>query len=244
MIHYKEQTASTNDDARSEELRHMDVVWAEYQTAGRGQRGHTWHSSEGENITLSVVLEPTFLPIVEQFLLSEIAALALVDTMRDYGIECRIKWTNDIYVGDNKLVGILIEHSLIGDKLSRTIVGMGINVNQHEFPTDIPNPTSMALERGIRFDRKEVIERLMSHLDKWFELLRSGEKSYVEQRYREQMYHLDEEHTYAYPTGEHFRATLRGVRASGELRLEHEDGIIREYAFKEVEFVLRKKKVL
>ena len=244
MIHYKEQTASTNDDARSEELRHMDVVWAEYQTAGRGQRGHTWHSSEGENITLSVVLEPTFLPIVEQFLLSEIAALALVDTMRDYGIECRIKWTNDIYVGDNKLVGILIEHSLMGDKLSRTIVGMGINVNQREFPTDIPNPTSMTLERGIRFDRKEVIERLMSHLDKWFELLRRGEKSVVEQRYREQMYHLDEEHTYAYPTGEHFRATLRGVRASGELRLEHEDGIIREYAFKEVEFVLRNKKVL
>ncbi len=244
MIHYKEQTASTNDDARSEELRHMDVVWAEYQTAGRGQRGHTWHSSEGENITLSVVLEPTFLPIVEQFLLSEIAALALVDTMRDYGIECRIKWTNDIYVGDNKLVGILIEHSLMGDKLSRTIVGMGINVNQREFPTDIPNPTSMALERGIRFDRKEVIERLMTHLHEWFEHLRSGEKSYVEQRYREQMYHLDEEHTYAYPTGEHFRATLRGVRASGELRLEHEDGIIREYAFKEVEFVLRKKKVL
>lgn len=244
MIHYIEQTGSTNDDARSEELRHMDVVWAEYQTAGRGQRGHTWHSSEGENITLSVVLEPTFLPIVEQFLLSEIAALALVDTMRDYNIECRIKWTNDIYVGDNKLVGILIEHSLIGDKLSRTIVGMGINVNQREFPSDIPNPTSMALERDIHFDRKELIERLMMHLDKWFELLRSGKKDIVEQRYREQMYHLDEEHTYAYPSGEHFRATLRGVRASGELRLEHEDGIIREYAFKEVEFVLRKKKVL
>jgi BirA family biotin operon repressor/biotin-[acetyl-CoA-carboxylase] ligase len=220
----------------------MDVVWAEYQTAGRGQRGHTWHSTEGENITLSVVLEPTFLPIVEQFLLSEIAALALVDTMRDYGIECRIKWTNDIYVGDNKLVGILIEHSLIGDKLSRTIVGMGINVNQTAFPSDIPNPTSMALERTATFDRREVVERLMQHLDAWFERLRSGEKEIIEQRYKEQMYHLDEEHTYAYPSGEYFRATLRGVRASGELRLEHEDGIVREYAFKEVEFVLSLKK--
>lgn len=242
MIYYKEHTTSTNDDARSEGLRHMDVVWAEYQTAGRGQRGHTWHSTEGENITLSVVLEPTFLPIVEQFLLSEVAALALVDTMRDYGIECRIKWTNDIYVGDNKLVGILIEHSLMGDKLSRTIVGMGINVNQTAFPSDIPNPTSMALERTATFDRREVVERLMQHLDAWFERLRSGEKEIIEQRYKEQMYHLDEEHTYAYPSGEHFMATLRGVRASGELRLEHEDGIVREYAFKEVEFVLSHKK--
>lgn len=240
MIHYKEHTTSTNDDARSEKFGHMDVVWAEYQTAGRGQRGHSWHSTEGENITLSVVLEPAFLPIVEQFLLSEIAALALVDTMRDYGIECRIKWTNDIYVGDNKLVGILIEHSLMGDKLSRTIVGMGINVNQLLFPADIPNPTSMALERGEKFERREVVERLMSHLGSWFEVLREGDKSLVEQRYREQMYHLDEEHTYAYRSGERFRATLRGVRASGELRLEHEDGIVREYAFKEVEFVLRK----
>ena len=243
MIYYKQQTTSTNDDARSSELGHLDVVWAEHQTAGRGQRGHTWHSTEGENITLSVVLTPTFLPIVEQFLLSEVVALALVSTMRDYDIECRIKWTNDIYVGDNKLVGILIEHSLVGDKLCRTIVGIGINVNQRTFPSDIPNPTSMARERGITFDRREVVERLMHHIEAWYNHLQEGDKQGVEESYRHLMYHLDEEHTYAYPSGERFRATLRGVRPSGELRLEHEDGTIREYAFKEVEFVLPHKEV-
>ena len=221
----------------------MDIIWAERQSAGRGQRGHTWHSTEGENITLSLVLEPTFVPIVEQFLLSEIAALSLVDTMREYGVECRIKWTNDIYVADNKLVGILIEHSLMGDTLSRTIIGIGLNVNQREFPAELPNPTSMALECGTTFDRREVVEALMRNVERWYAVLEHGDKALIEHSYRELMYHRDEEHTYAYPSGEHFRATLRGVRASGELRLEHEDGIIREYAFKEVEFVLPHKTI-
>lgn len=243
MIYYKTETTSTNDDARSGEYRHMDIIWAERQSAGRGQRGHTWHSTEGENITLSLVLEPTFVPIVEQFLLSEIAALSLVDTMREYDVECRIKWTNDIYVADNKLVGILIEHSLMGDTLSRTIIGIGLNVNQREFPAELPNPTSMALERGATFDRREVVEVLMRNVERWYAVLERGDKALIEQSYRELMYHRDEEHTYAYPSGEHFRATLRGVRASGELCLEHEDGIIREYAFKEVEFVLPHKTI-
>ena len=183
------------------------------------------------------------MPIVEQFLLSEIAALSLVDTMREYGIECRIKWTNDIYVGDNKLVGILIEHSLMGDTLSRTIIGIGLNVNQREFPAELPNPTSMALERGVTFDRREVVEALMRNVERWYAVLERGDKALIEHSYRELMYHRDEEHTYAYPSGELFRATLRGVRASGELCLEHDDGIIREYAFKEVEFVLPHKTI-
>ncbi|MBO7285535.1 MAG: biotin--[acetyl-CoA-carboxylase] ligase, partial [Alistipes sp.] len=101
MIYHIEQTTSTNDEARRDVYDHLDAIWSEHQTAGRGQRGHTWHSVEGENVTFSVVLKPTFLPVVEQFLLSEIVAISLVDTMKDYGIDCRIKWTNDLYAGDS-----------------------------------------------------------------------------------------------------------------------------------------------
>lgn len=238
MIYHIEQTTSTNDDARRSQYGHFDVVWAEHQSAGRGQRGHTWHSHEGENITFSVVLTPTFLPIVEQFLLSEVVALALVDTLVDYGVECRIKWTNDIYAQDRKIVGVLIEHTLLGDRLSRTIVGVGINVNQRSFSPELPNPTSMAIERGEVFDREEVLRCFMRHLELLYGLLEGGDKRGVEERYRQTMYHLNEEHTYAYPSGETFRATIRGVRPSGELLLEHTDGVVREYAFKEVEFVL------
>jgi BirA family biotin operon repressor/biotin-[acetyl-CoA-carboxylase] ligase len=238
MIHYIEQTTSTNDEARKECYDHLDAIWSEYQTSGRGQRGHSWHSAEGENVTFSVVLKPTFLPVVEQFLLSEVVALALVDTMAEYGIECRIKWTNDLYAGDSKLAGVLIEHQLSTEGFVRTIVGIGLNVNQREFPADLPNPTSMALLRSVSFDRREVLERYMANLEAWYGRLLEGNKSAIEERYRELMYHLDEQHIYALASGEKFRAIIRGVRPSGELRLEHEDGTIREYAFKEVEFVL------
>ena len=238
MIYYIKHTTSTNDEVRDPKYGHMDAVWAEHQSAGRGQRGHSWHSHEGENITFSVVLTPTFLPIHEQFLLSEIVALSLVHTLRAYNIECRIKWTNDIYAGDNKIVGILIEHALSGDTLARTIVGIGLNVNQREFPEDLPNPTSMACERGETFDREEIIKRIINNLETLYARLEQGEKAEIEREYIETMYHLGEPHTYAYPNGEEFVASIRGVRHSGELRLEHSDGIIREYAFKEVEFVL------
>ena len=124
MIYYTQHTTSTNDELRNGKYGHFDILWAEQQSAGRGQRGHSWHSAEGCNLTFSILLTPTFLPIIEQFLLSEVVALALVDTMADYGIECRIKWTNDIYAEDRKIVGVLIEHSLAGDTLARTIVGI------------------------------------------------------------------------------------------------------------------------
>ena len=240
MIYYIEHTTSTNDEIRNPKYGHMDVVWAEYQSAGRGQRGHSWHSTEGQNITFSLLLTPTFLPVTEQFLLSEIVALSLVRTLAEYGIECRIKWTNDIYAKDNKIVGILIEHALAGDCLARTIVGIGLNVNQESFPSDLPNPTSMFVERGVKFDRREVLERIVAHLEELYRELEAGNKEMIERLYVDTMYHLGEPHTYAYPNGERFTATIRGVRHSGELYLEHEDGVVREYAFKEVEFTLKK----
>lgn len=150
MIYRIAETTSTNDDAKRPEYRHGDIVWAERQTAGRGQRGHSWTSPEGENLTFTLVLEPVFLPVGEQFLLSETVTLALTDTFASFGIDARIKWTNDIYVGDKKLVGILIEHSYSGPTLARTIAGIGINVNQRAFDPALPNPVSMAVATAAR----------------------------------------------------------------------------------------------
>lgn len=238
MIYFIEHTTSTNDEARGAQYSHMDVVWSDSQSSGRGQRGHSWHSARGQNLTFSVVLHPEFLPIVEQFLLSEVVALSLVDAMAEFGIECRIKWTNDLYAGDMKLAGVLIEHSLSTTSIARTIVGIGLNVNQITFPDDLPNPTSMALVAHRAFNLTEVMDCFVAKLKMWYSMLEGGQKLTIEQRYRALMYHLDEQHTYALPSGERFRASIRGVRPSGELCLEHADGTIREYAFKEVEFVL------
>ena len=241
MIHYIEYTTSTNDDARGAEYGHMDVVWAEHQSAGRGQRGHTWHSNEGVNLTFSTVLTPTFLTAVEQFMLSEVVALSLVDTLAEYGIEARIKWTNDIYVGDCKIVGMLIENSLGNGSLARTIAGIGLNVNQTEFDPSLPNPISMSLVAGREFDREEVLARLHTNILSLYEALRRGEKEMLQSRYRATMYRLGEKHPYALADGTVFEGEIRGVRPSGELQIEHSsDGVLREYLFKQVEFIIKK----
>ena len=238
MIYHFDITASTNDDARDEKYREGDVVWADFQTAGRGQRGHIWHSRKGENLTFSVVLEPLFLPIAEQFSVSEVVALSLVDMLSDYGIEAKIKWTNDIYVSDKKLVGILIEHSLSLASLRRTVVGIGINVNQMEFDASLPNPVSMAQLLGGELDAEGVLRCFMIHLQRNYELLRGGAKSVLHDRYNSLLYRKNEYHTYALPSGEKFRAKILGTAPSGALRLESEEGTTKDYLFKEVEFMI------
>lgn len=238
MIHRIELTTSTNDDARDPRLRHGDVVWAEEQTAGRGQRGHAWSSRKGENLTFSVVLEPAFLPANEQFLLSEAVALALTDTFAAQSIETRIKWTNDIYAGDRKLVGILIEHNLCGAALSRSVAGIGINVNQSAFDPQLPNPVSMAQLRGRYFDRATLLNAYLEFLEKRYAQLETGDKEGLQRDYQARLYRLGEAHPYLLPDGTRFVATLEGVRPSGALLLRHEGGLLREYLFKEVEFVI------
>ena len=194
MIYRIAETTSTNDDAKRPEYRHGDIVWAERQTAGRGQRGHSWTSPEGENLTFTLVLEPVFLPVGEQFLLSEAVTLALTDTFAAFGIDARIKWTNDIYVGDKKLVGILIEHSYSGPTLARTIAGIGINVNQRAFDPALPNPVSMAVASGRTFDRREVLESFHACCMGRYDQLVRGEKAALQEEYRKRMYRLGETH--------------------------------------------------
>ncbi len=241
MIYRFDILGSTNDEARNPKYREGDIVIAECQTAGRGQRGHTWESAEGENLTFSLILEPKFLPVNEQFLLSEVLALGLVDTLAEYGVEARIKWTNDIYVGDRKIVGMLVENSLGGGCLARTIAGIGLNVNQAKYDSSLPNPTSMSIVAGRVFDREEVLVRLHSNIMLLYEALRRGEKELLQQRYRSTMYRLDEKHPYTLADGTPFEGTIRGVRPSGELLIEHaSDGALHEYLFKQVEFVIKK----
>lgn len=240
MIRHLEETTSTNDTARRPEFGHGDVVWAERQTAGRGQRGHAWASPPGENLTFSLVLEPRFLPVAEQFLLSETVALALTDTFAAYGIDTRIKWTNDIYAGDRKMVGILIEHSYSGPRLARTIAGIGVNVNQTAFDPALPNPVSMAQAAGRTFDRGEVLERFLACCAARYAQLERGERDALQRDYRERMYALEQMRPFRYPDGTLTRAAIEGVRPTGELMLRHADGSRREYLFREIEFVLKK----
>ena len=238
MIYHLGTTTSTNDDARDAKYRHGDIVWAEHQTAGRGQRGHKWLSPEGENLTFTMVVEPHFLPVAEQFLLCEAMSVALTDTFAAYGIETRIKWTNDIYAGDRKLEGVLIEHSYSGATLSRSLLGIGINVNQTDFDPSLPNPVSMAQLTGRRYDRREVLETFERCMLARYEQLERGDREALQRDYRDHMYVLGQRRPLRRPDGSLTHGIIEGVRTSGELMLRHDDGSLGEYLFKEIEFVI------
>ena len=239
MIHYFDQLTSSNDEAALPRYSEGDIIWAERQSAGRGQRGHSWQSEEGQNLTFSAIFEPTFMPATEQFSLLQAVALALVDCLAEYGIEAKIKWTNDIYVGDRKLVGILMEHKLQGSTIGRTIAGIGLNINQTEFDPALPNPISMRQIAGKVFDRREVLERLSQCLTTRYTMLREKRYAELHDDYHRHLYLLGEEHTYALPNGSRFRGTITGVEPRGELKITTSHAGERKFLFKEVEFVLK-----
>ena len=166
-------TDSTNEEAKRiiSDIDNLSVLSALEQTAGRGQRGNQWHSAPGENLLFSIVLKyskdemlsDALSPVraCDQFVISEAAALAITDFLSGYGISAKIKWPNDIYIGDKKICGVLIENSLRGENLSSSIIGIGLNVNQRNFDVNLPNPTSMVLETGFEEDIKGCLEEFM-----------------------------------------------------------------------------------
>lgn len=238
MIYRFDTLGSSNDEACKPQYVEGDIILAERQTAGRGQRGHTWESALGENLTFSLLLEPLFLSPSEQFLISECVALGVCDALLHYGIEAQIKWTNDIYVGDKKLAGILIEHKLQGSALARTVAGIGLNVNQKAFSDDLPNPISMAQAADREFDREEVLQTVATSLMARYEQLREGGAKELQADYHQRLYRLGQEHCYALPDGSRFRGIIRGVEPTGALRIENERGELLSFLFKEVEFVI------
>ena len=156
---------STNEQVRRQidSLDNLSVVSALSQTAGRGQRGNTWSSATGENLTFSILLRFTtgdpdprfssfpFLRAIDQFVISEIATLSVVELLEKYGIVASVKWPNDIYIEDRKICGILIENNLRGSGIYFSIVGIGLNINQKNFDVSLINPTSMLLERDKQY---------------------------------------------------------------------------------------------
>lgn len=159
-----ESVDSTNDQARRifEELPDHSVLAARQQTAGRGQRSNIWLTEGGKNLTFTIVLKNlTGLKAKDQFELSQLTALSVVDFLALNNIEAWIKLPNDIYVGSQKICGILIENTLRGDSLCSSIIGIGLNVNQTVFDPSLPNPVSMALcNKEKAFDIDECLESL------------------------------------------------------------------------------------
>jgi BirA family biotin operon repressor/biotin-[acetyl-CoA-carboxylase] ligase len=164
--------------------RNMVVVATEYQTAGRGQRGNTWNSNVGENLLFSILVRPAeALRVAGQFVLSQAISLAVHVAMRVYGIETKLKWPNDIYVGDRKLAGILVELDCCGDFVEQAVIGIGVNVNQELFPIMDRIPVSMKMLQGRDFVIDDVLATVLEKFEYYYEKLCKGDRDSIAAEY-------------------------------------------------------------
>lgn len=215
----------------------MVVAVAEHQTAGRGQGSNSWESEAGKNLTLSVLTRPTWVPVARQFLLSEAGALALKDVLDTYTDGISLKWPNDIYWHDRKLSGTLIELNVSQRGISRCVFGVGLNVNQQTFTSDAPNPVSLAQILGHEVDREKLLEQLIASFRRYSELTLNGAYMDIAAMYHEALYRRGDYYTFRDDVGE-FEGRIFEVEDDGHLLLHDRQGVIRRYAFKEVEFVI------
>ena len=262
---------STNDEARRrmDTLDNLSVLSAREQTKGRGQRGNTWSADPGENLTFSIVMRfgghGGLIPVraLDQFVISEIAALTVVDLLASHDIEAKIKWPNDIYVGSKKICGILIENSVRDALLSTSIIGIGLNINQTVFDPSLPNPTSMALcteTNGSNLSPEAVLEEFMdifkSYCSRYLNI--TGGFTRLRRLYLSQLWCLNEpaefidlttactssstetdDNVGKQPTGRIFNGTIKGLSPIGHLRiLDTEKGELKEFAFKEIGYII------
>lgn len=214
----------------------ITVVTAAYQTAGRGQGTNRWESRRGENLLFSIRTHPSWVPVGRQFLLAEAGALALKEVLDTYTEGIALKWPNDIYWHDKKLSGTLIETSVTSQGLRRCVYGVGLNVNQTEFPADLPNPVSLAQILGHPVDCDLLLRQIIAAFKKYYELTREGAYSDIAALYYESLYRRQGYHRFRDKDGD-FDGAIFGVEDDGRLLLHDREGRIREYFFKEVEFV-------
>lgn len=215
----------------------MLLVAADHQTAGRGQGTNRWEAERGKNLLFSVLIHPTWVPVGRQFLLSEAGALAIKEVLDGYTEDISLKWPNDIYWRDRKLSGTLIETAVNSHGIKDCVYGVGLNVNQTSFPSDLPNPVSLAQILGHDVDREKLLRELAESFRKYYEWTREGAYAEIAALYFQSLYHSDGYHKFRDQEGE-FDGAIFEVEDDGHLLLHDRQGRIRSYAFKEVEFVI------
>lgn len=132
------------DRIKSNEAQHGDVILAQFQNSGKGQGSNSWYSSSGKNLLLSIICKDLNLSITKLPVFNMLVSLALHDTLRIcFEARTYIKWPNDILIDDKKIAGILIETTLAGETIKNAVIGIGININESQFPHELPNAASI-----------------------------------------------------------------------------------------------------
>lgn len=215
------------------------LVITNYQTAGKGMDGATWESEHGLNLTFSFVLYPVFLAPEAQFYLNKTISLGLIDAVAGFcpgRNDVRIKWPNDIYIGDHKLAGTLIQNGVKGSRFDFSVIGIGLNVNQVEFLGDVANPVSLKMVAGHDFMLDDVLSVILENIDRRYDALKMGQRRSLDTDYLELLYRIGQIADYHYK-GNRISAKITGVNRYGQLVLEIPGEKIIECDLKEIKFI-------
>lgn len=232
-----EEAESTNTLAEGmapEELKDKRVILSYRQTRGRGQLANRWESEPGRNIAMTLVFRPEGLEAGRQFAVSMAAALGCADFLAARVGGVAVKWPNDVYVGDRKIAGILIEHRIAGSRVQCSLCGVGLNVNQRAFVSDAPNPVSLFQLTGRELPLGRALEGLLLRIGERYGQI--GRYELLERDFMCRLYRSEGVHDWEDGEGR-FRARIAGVDEYGQLVLEDTAGRRRVYAFKEVRYL-------
>lgn len=213
------------------------IVSTLYQKQGKGHGTNSWESEKDQNILMSIILYPHFLPIDKNFLVSKAVSLGIANYALTKSNHIKIKWPNDIYYKDKKVAGILIENTIQGNKLSKSIVGIGLNINQTTFTSDASNPISLKQITKKSYSVDQEIIRLRSNIRFFYEKLKTRKFAEINAEYLKCLYRYNEMHTFS-KDHKRFKARITGISDFGYLQLTTEQNQKLEFDFKEVEFVI------
>ena len=224
------------DKEEKEELKEFFTIYTTNQLAGKGQGEHKWESEKDKNISFSFLLRPVFIAPAEQYVITQIISLAIASSLKDFGIAgVKIKWPNDIYVGENKICGFLIQNKIVGREIFASYVGIGININQTRF-SFAPNPTSFYLETGREFDKYEVFQKVMQNIVAFYIKYKNGKLADIKQQYLNNLLFLNEYRNYDY-FGKKITAKIISVNSFGHLILEGKNKEIYTAELREIHFL-------
>ncbi len=231
---------STNEYCKemlnNREIPEGTVISARWQSEGKGQGDNSWESSAGENLTFSIILHPLFLNISDQFFISMITSLGIADFLRQFTNNVLIKWPNDIFIGNKKIAGILIENSVMDNKITDSIVGIGININQVSFGSHIPNAISLRSIVPEPPPLDNCLESLCKNIDHWYSMLKQDRKEDIKTKYTDRLFRLNQQHLYR-ERNKIFKGTVTGVDNFGRLALRTQAGRTRYFGLNEVDFL-------
>ncbi|MFQ9315013.1 biotin--[acetyl-CoA-carboxylase] ligase [Dysgonomonas mossii] len=240
IIHISETNSTNNYLKELLQTQNVDegtVVWADFQSAGKGQRGNGWESEAGKNILFSIVLFPGFIKAGEQFILSQIVSLAVANCLQEYTEGISIKWPNDIYWNEKKICGILLENTILEDNIGHSVAGIGININQENFRSEAPNPVSLKQITNRDYNLEEILKTVVDNINAYYQQIKIGKTDFLIKQYKESLFRKDGYHLYNDGISD-FLARIQDVDSSGLLILKTKEGEERHFAFKEVKYII------